>query len=150
PPAATESGRAAVREPEPGAYLGAIQVYPVEVGALYRLVTAPARVSASALEPGETLIAAAAGDTARWTGGDTTSGTGGTRRTHDMIKPQAAGLRTNLVITTDRRVYHLALESRNAAAMVAIRWRYPNASPLVLERVAERTEAATAPFDPAA
>jgi len=150
PPAATESGRAAVREPEPGAYLGAIQVYPFEEGALYRLVTAPGRVSAITLEPGETLIAVAAGDTARWNVGDTTSGTGETQRTHVMIKPQAAGLRTNLVITTDRRVYHLALESREAAAMVAVRWRYPNASPLVLERVAGRTEAATASFDPAA
>lgn len=150
PPAAKESGRAAVREPEPGAYLGAIQVYPFEEGALYRLVTAPGRVSAIALEPGETLIAVAAGDTARWNVGDTTSGAGETQRTHVMIKPQAAGLRTNLVITTDRRVYHLALESREAAAMVAIRWRYPNASPLVLERAAERTEAAATSFDPAA
>lgn len=148
-PLATEgSGRAAVREPEPGAYLGAIQVYPFEEGALYRLVTAPGRVSAIALEPGERLIAVAAGDTARWHVGDTTSGTGETQRTHVVIKPQAAGLRTNLVITTDRRVYHLAVESRDAAAMVAVRWRYPNASPLVLQRAVAPTDAAAGTVDP--
>lgn len=150
PPAAKEGERLRVREPEPGAYLGAIQVYPFEEGALYRLVTSPGRVSAIALEPGETLIAVAAGDTARWKVGDTTSGAGETQRTHVMIKPQAAGLQTNLVITTDRRVYHLALESRKAAAMVAIRWRYPNASPLLLQRAAERAEAVPESFDPTA
>ena len=52
--------------------------------------------------------------------GDTTSGSGAARRTHILVKPFAAGLRTNLVITTDRRVYHVQLESTRATAMAAL------------------------------
>ena len=61
-----------------------------------------------ALQPGENLVAVAAGDTVRWVIGDTTSGTGADKRTHVLVKPFTAGLATNLVITTDRRSYHLA------------------------------------------
>lgn len=132
---AERAGRAssrAVREPDPRAYLGAIQVYPFREGAVYRLITAPGHVSDIALQPGETLISVAAGDTARWNVGDTTSGAGDTLRTHVMIKPQVADLQTNIVITTDRRVYRLALESHAGAAMIAVRWSYPNEGLVVL------------------
>ncbi len=88
-------------------------------GALFRLFAAPERVSDIALQPGETLTSVAAGDTVRWTVGDTTSGSGETKRTHLLVKPFAAGLSTNLVITTDRRVYHVQLTSTASTAMTA-------------------------------
>jgi type IV secretion system protein VirB9 len=104
-PAGVEAAkRAAVQEPSAGSYVGAVQVYPWAEGALYRLYTAPGEVSDIVLQPGESLISVAAGDTARWVIGDTTSGTGTTRRTHILVKPSAVGLKTNLVIATDRRV----------------------------------------------
>src|SRR3546814_7328427 len=87
--------------------LNAVQVYPYSEGALFRLFAAPERVSDIALQPGETLTSVAAGDTVRWTVGDTASGSGETKRTHLLVKPFAPGLSTNLVITTDRRVYHV-------------------------------------------
>lgn len=118
------ANRAASEEPATQGFRKAIQVYPFQEGALYRLYAAPGRITDIALEPGETIIAVAAGDTARWTIGDTSSGAGENRRVHILIKPFSAGLRTNLVITTDRRVYHLQLESTAATAMTGISWSY--------------------------
>ncbi|HVM21959.1 MAG TPA: P-type conjugative transfer protein TrbG [Sphingomicrobium sp.] len=126
------ANRAAVREPSRDGYVNAVQVYAWVEGALYRLYTAPERVSEIALQPGETLISVAAGDTARWVIGDTTSGTGAARRTHILVKPTAAGLRTNLVIATDRRVYHVQLESTAGTAMASISWTYPQDALLAL------------------
>ena len=125
---------AAVHEPEADTYVGAVQVYPWSEGALYRLYTAPEQVSDIALQPGETLVSVAAGDTVRWVIGDTSSGSGAARRTHVLVKPSASGLRTNLVIATDRRVYHIELESSARAAMAAISWTYPEDALLALRR----------------
>jgi type IV secretion system protein VirB9 len=102
-------------------------------GAVYRLDTAPGRVSDIVLQPGETLLSVAAGDTARWVIGDTASGSGAARRAHVLVKPAGAGLRTNLVIATDRRVYRLDLAS-GARAMPSISWTYPTDALLALER----------------
>src|SRR3546814_18747720 len=71
------------------------------------LYAAPERVTDIALQAGEGVISVAAVDTSRWTVGDTTSGSGEAKRVHILVKPYAAGLSTNLVITTDRRAYHL-------------------------------------------
>jgi type IV secretion system protein TrbG len=127
------ANRAAVQEPSGDSYVGAVQVYPWAEGALYRLYTAPGEVSDIALQPGEALVSVAAGDTVRWVIGDTGSGTAAARQTHVLVKPSAAGLRTNLVIATDRRVYHVELESLSHAAMASIAWSYPE-DPLVALR----------------
>lgn len=126
------ANRKAVREPAGDFYVGAVQVYPWVEGNLYRLYTAPEQVSDIALQPGESLISVAAGDTARWVIGDTASGSGTARRTHILVKPSAAGLSTNLVIATDRRVYHLELESNARSAMASISWTYPEDALLAL------------------
>ncbi len=110
------ANKAALQEPNTHGYINAIQVYPYTQGALYRLYAAPERVSDIALQPGETLTAVSAGDTVRWVIGDTTSGSGETRRVHVLVKPFAPDLKTNLVITTDRRTYHLQLESTERTA----------------------------------
>lgn len=127
------ANRGALREPSRAGYVNALQVYPYAEGTLYRLYAAPERVTDIALEPGETVTAVAAGDTVRWTVGDTTSGSGAARRTHILVKPFSAGLATNLVITTDRRVYHLQLESTRATAMAALSWTYPQSALLALQ-----------------
>lgn len=130
------ANRSAVREPVRDFFVGAVQFYPWVEGTLYRLYAAPEQVSDIALEPGESLISVAAGDTARWVIGDTSSGTGATRRTHILVKPSAAGLATNLVIATDRRVYHVQLESNPKAAMASISWTYPEDALLALKAAA--------------
>jgi P-type conjugative transfer protein TrbG len=136
------ANKAALREPVKSGFLNAVQVYPYSEGALFRLFAAPERVSDIALQPGETLTSVAAGDTVRWTVGDTTSGSGEGRRTHILVKPFASGLSTNLVITTDRRVYHVQLTSTPSTAMTSIRWTYPLDELLALARRRDEADAA--------
>jgi type IV secretion system protein VirB9 len=115
----------ALQEPTADGYINANQVYNYSDGAIYRLYAAPQMVSDIALEAGENLTAISAGDTTRWVVGDTTSGAGPTKRVHVLAKPFAAGLKTNLVITTDRRSYHLELQSTRDTFMSALSWTYP-------------------------
>ena len=137
------ANRDALREPSRAGYLNAVQIYPYVEGTLYRLYAAPERVTDIALQPGETVTAVAAGDTVRWTVGDTTSGSGAARRTHILVKPFSAGLATNLVITTDRRVYHLQLESTRATAMAALSWSYPQDALIALQGGSDPASAAS-------
>jgi P-type conjugative transfer protein TrbG len=136
------ANRAALREPERQGFLNAVQVYPWSEGALYRLYATPEQVSDIALQPGEGLISVAAGDTVRWVIGDTTSGSGAGRRVHILVKPSTVGLRTNLLVTTDRRVYRLELASNARAAMASISWSYPQGELLALRRAEAAVEAA--------
>ena len=80
-------------------------------GPLYEVWTAPLRVTSLTLGPGESVVALAAGDTVRWQIGETASGEGAARRIHVMIKPLSARLETNLVLTTNQRLYFVALRS---------------------------------------
>jgi len=136
------ANRDATQEPQTRAFVNAVQVYPFSEGVLYRLYAAPERVTDIALQAGEAVISVAAGDTVRWTVGDTTSGTGDTKRVHILVKPFAAGLSTNLIITTDRRAYHLQLESTLATAMAALSWTYPQDELIAIRRAAEQEKAA--------
>lgn len=128
------ANRAALREPKSERYLNAVQVYAWSEGAVFRLYAAPGMISDIALEPGEALISVAAGDTIRWIIGDTTSGSGAAKQTHILVKPSEAALRTNLIITTDRRVYLLLLQSSASGAMTAIRWTYRGDGLMALQR----------------
>lgn len=137
------ANREATLEPQARAFVNAAQIYPFSDNALYRLYAAPELVTDIALQAGETIISVAAGDTARWTVGDTISGTGDTKRVHILVKPFIAGLTTNLIITTDRRTYHLQLESTAATAISALSWTYPQDELLAIKRAAEQQRAAT-------
>ncbi|HEV2593821.1 MAG TPA: P-type conjugative transfer protein TrbG [Sphingomicrobium sp.] len=128
-----QANRIALTEPSSSLYVGAVQVYPWTEGSIFRLYTAPGEVSDIELEAGETLSSVAAGDTVRWIISNTVSGSGTTRRSHVLVKPSAAGLATNLVIATDRRVYHVGLTSNAKAAMPGISWSYPEDALLALK-----------------
>ncbi len=116
---------AARLEPVADGYVNAIQVYPWTEGALYQVYTAPGQVTDLALAPGEQLVSLSAGDTVRWKVAETASGSGSHQRPHVLVKPTAAKLVTNLVIATDRRVYHVELQSLDAAYMASVSWTYP-------------------------
>lgn len=117
-------------EPSLDNYMNAIQIYPYRLGALYQVYTAPEQVTDIALEPGEELMSVSAGDTVRWVLGDTVSGAGDSQQVHILVKPIQAGLKTNLIITTSRRAYHLELRAFRETYMAAVSWRYPD-RPLV-------------------
>jgi type IV secretion system protein VirB9 len=139
------ANHAATLEPATGSYLDAVQVFPYSDGVIYHVLSAPGQVTDIALQPGEALVAA--GDTVRWVIGDTTSGgsssgSGETKRTHVLVKPFTAGLATNVIITTDRRTYHLALTSTAHTAMAALSWTYPQDALIALKAAAEAARAA--------
>ncbi|MCM8731810.1 P-type conjugative transfer protein TrbG [Hephaestia sp. GCM10023244] len=136
------ANKAATQEPERQAFMNAVQVFPFSDGAIYQVYTAPGAVTDIALQPGESLVAVAAGDTVRWVIGDTTSGSGAEKRTHILVKPFASGLATNLVITTDRRSYYLQLAATSRTAMAALSWTYPADELIALRRTAEQSAAA--------
>jgi type IV secretion system protein VirB9 len=126
-------------EPVKDGYINAIQVYPYTKGALYQLYAAPAQITDIALEPGEKLVSVSAGDTVRWVVGDTTSGEGNAAQVHILVKPIGADLQTNLVITTDRRTYHLEMRSSPSTYMASVSWTYPASELLALKK--QRSEA---------
>ena len=94
------------------------------MGALYQVYCAPEQVTDIVLQPGEELVSVSAGDTVRWVLGDTVSGTGAEAQAHILIKPTQAGLKTNLIITTSLRAYHLELRAFEETYMAAVSWRY--------------------------
>ncbi len=129
-----DANEAATVEPTADGYINAIQVYPYTEGALYQLYTAPSQVSDIALQPGEKIVAVSAGDTVRWVIGDTVSGSGNAARAHVLVKPIADDLRSNLVIITNRRAYHLELTSTPETYMASVSWAYPHDQLMALQR----------------
>ena len=117
---------AATVKPTTDNYLNAIQLYPYTPGSLYQVYTSPSQVTDIALERGERLTSVSAGDTDRWTVGDTVSGSGANEQVHILVKPMAAKLSTNAVITTTKRTYYLDLKSFADTYMAAVSWRYPH------------------------
>ncbi|EKY26513.1 P-type conjugative transfer protein TrbG [Brevundimonas diminuta 470-4] len=128
------SGRAAIAMANQAArspsradgFVGGVQIFAWSPGRVFEVWTAPLRVTTLTLGEGETLVSKAAGDTIRWQIGEVASGSGAARRTHVLLKPLERGLETNLVLTTDRRVYLLDLKSGAADAFnAAIAWDEP-------------------------
>ncbi|MDO9571398.1 MAG: P-type conjugative transfer protein TrbG [Hydrogenophaga sp.] len=127
-------------------YVNAIQVWPYTDGALYQVYAAPGRVTVISLQSGEELVTVAAGDTVRWVVGDTSSGSGDALRVNVLVKPVRTGLKTNLVITTNRRTYLIELTSTEKTWMASVSWDYPKDHMLALHRQAQAAQTA-APVD---
>jgi type IV secretion system protein VirB9 len=120
--------RRAVATPRSASFVNGNQVYAYEPNRLYRIDASPRFLTVIALRPGEKLISKAAGDTVRWVIGETAgAGNGaGLPQTFVMIKPLQGGLRTNLVLTTDQRVYMIEAVSHEEAVYTSmVSWRYP-------------------------
>ena len=133
----TQANKAARVQPVRNGFINAVQVYPFSSGALYQVYAAPGQVTDVALQPGEQLVGSgpvAAGDTVRWIIGDTESGTAETKQVHILVKPTRPDLQTNLVINTDRRTYHLELNSTEKTYMASVSWQYPQDQLIALRR----------------
>ena len=114
-------------------------IYSYAPGAIYELYTNPNYVSTILLEPGETLNNIAAGDTSRWMVTQADAETEGDGRTVVLVKPQAAGLRTNVVLITDRRTYLIeAISQAGSAYSAQVAWSYPQS---------DTTQEAATPLD---
>jgi type IV secretion system protein VirB9 len=132
--AATDAARVS---PRAAGWQGATQLFVYAPGGLYQVYAAVGQVTDIALQEGETLSdtgAVAAGDTVRWVIGEASSGAGASRRTHILVKPTDPGIRTNLVINTDRRTYHIELRATPAAFMASVGWSYPQDELIAIAR----------------
>jgi P-type conjugative transfer protein TrbG len=77
------------------------------------------------LEPGESIVNVAVGDSVRWLIAPASSGATDSATPHVLVKPTEAGLHTNLIVTTSRRTYYLALVSSYNNPMPRIGFLYP-------------------------
>jgi len=112
----------ATQRAKPDDFIQAVQVYDYLPGVVYEVIASPGHVTTIALEPGEQLITKAAGDTAQWFVGDTP---GSGDRTLLMVKPLKPNVETNLVVSTDRRLYQIDLKSVPGVYQSEVRWNYP-------------------------
>lgn len=138
----SEAVDAARVAPTQDGYINAVQVWPFSDGALYQVYASPGRVTDILLQPGEALVSVSAGDTVRWIVGDTTSASGSAQRVHVLVKPIRSNLKTNLVITTNRRSYLLELTATEATWMASVSWSYPADQLVSLRHQAARADAA--------
>lgn len=94
----------------------------------YRVYAKPFHVTSIELAPREELVALAAGDTKRWFVGNTTYRQAAVPITVVTVKPAYSKLRTNLLITTNQRIYRLELESVSESSRArynaAVSWNY--------------------------
>lgn len=125
--AVEQANKQALVTPNSDNFFNAMATYHYMPGALYMIYTAPLKITDIALQPGEKIISEAAGDTLRWQVSQTYSGSGSTMQQHVLVKPNEADLQNSLLITTDKRVYHLVLSATdNGAYMAAVSWDYPS------------------------
>jgi type IV secretion system protein VirB9 len=128
--------------PTQDGYVNAVQVWPFSDGALYQVYASPGRVTDVMLQPGEELVSVSAGDTVRWIVGDTTSASGAAQRVHVLVKPIRPRLKTNLVVTTNRRSYLLELTATDETWMASVSWSYPSEELVSLRKQSARAEMA--------
>lgn len=123
-----DANSAARQRPDREGFEAARYVYTYAPGAIFELVANPNFISTILLEEGEALNTIAAGDTSRWQVSEAIAEGSLGLRTILLVKPAAVGLRTNIVLVTDRRTYLVEAVSQAGAAYSAeIAWCYPDA-----------------------
>lgn len=90
------------------------------------LVCSPTQVCAIRLQVGEVVNDVHVGDKVRWKVTPATAGKGATETTLVVVKPIDAGLTTNLIVTTDRRIYTIKLASSQRDWMPVMSFFYPD------------------------
>ena len=89
------------------------------------IVCAVLQVCDVSLQAGEQVNSIHLGDTARWTVEPAITGMGSTETQHLIIKPLDVGLETSLIVTTNRRTYHIKLRSHRTEYMAQVGFTYP-------------------------
>ncbi|NWG54789.1 MAG: P-type conjugative transfer protein TrbG [Hydrogenophilaceae bacterium] len=121
-----EANAEARRRPDPANFTDATHIYDYAPGAIYEVYGAPGFISTVLLEPGETIVTVAAGDTTRWMVEQAVGGDVANARAMLLIKPTRASIRTNIVLITDRRTYAIeAIATSGQTYSAQTAWRYP-------------------------
>jgi len=89
------------------------------------IVCAVLQVCDVELQSGEQVNSIHLGDTTRWLVEPAITGSGPAEVQHLIIKPMDIGLETSLIVTTNRRTYHLRLRSHRTEFMSRVAFTYP-------------------------
>ena len=87
------------------------------------------------LQTGEQVNSVHLGDSARWTIEPAITGYGDNEAQHLIVKPMDVGLNTSLIVTTNRRTYHLRLRSAHYDYMPRVTFVYMEEAMKKLEAV---------------
>lgn len=113
------------------------------------IVCAVLQICDIALQAGEQVNSINLGDTARWTVEPAITGVGESEVQHLIVKPMDVGLETSLVVTTNRRAYHIKLRSHRTEYMPQVAFTYPEEALAKWDRIktreATQRQAATIP-----
>lgn len=83
----------------------------------------PGFVTDIVLEPGEEILLTVGADTTNWTIERGISGEKKTKKNHVFVMPASGAQDTNIIITTDKRIYHInAKLAKNPDRIVS--WKY--------------------------
>jgi type IV secretion system protein TrbG len=105
------------------------------------IVCAVMQVCDVELQPGEQVSSVNLGDAVRWLVEPALSGAGEGAIQHLVIKPLDVGLETSLMVTTDRRTYHLRLRSHRTEYMPRVAFSYPDSVDAKWAAVKKKTAA---------
>ena len=102
------------------------------------IVCAVMQVCDVELQTGEQVNSIHIGDSARWIIEPAITGNGASEVQHLIIKPMDVGLETSLVVTTNRRSYHLRLRSHRTDFMPRVSFTYPDEAIAKWEDIKQR------------
>jgi type IV secretion system protein VirB9 len=111
--------------PWPTYRTAATVLYPYSAMAEPVVDCAPLRTTDLQLQTDETVTDIAIGDQERWMATPASSGDPRDPIAHIALKPQLAGIATNLTIYTTRHIYHLSLRARGRA-LEEVAFYYPD------------------------
>ena len=89
------------------------------------VICAPMRICDIKLQIGEVVNSLHLGDTARWEIQSAIEGAGSYATQHLILKPFDVNVKTNLVVSTNRRIYHIDLVATKEKWMPQISFVYP-------------------------
>ncbi len=123
--AVDKANKSAQQYPSEKDFFNAMMTYAYMPGAVYTIYSAPLKITDITLEVGEKIISQAAGDTLRWQLASTYSGEGDNIQQHILVKPTSPGIENTVVVTTNKRTYHLIFVSTDQDTyMVSVNWVY--------------------------
>jgi type IV secretion system protein VirB9 len=107
-------------------YKGGIMRYAYDEGFVYEIFTRPYRITDIIFEPGEVVLEQPVmSESSPWEIAAGVSREAGLDVQHLFVKPSRVNLATDMVVITDRHVYHLHLRSFDDRHMAMVKWDYP-------------------------
>ena len=113
------------QRPNEGRFFNSITVFDYMPGTLYQVYAAPGNLTTILLQPGEEISnSIMSGDSVTWKAQVGLTGEGVHQRQVIYLKPLMSKRKTTMVIPTNRRVYHLELNSFVNSFMASVEWNY--------------------------